>query len=170
MNWAPFVLADDGKHSDAPRSIDSLEGVGDRLRAAAFAEVQAREAFRWAAEKFVNDVSPELREAWLELAAQEQKHLDWLLERMNELGIKIQDRKVSTFLWLSLISCKTPRDFALYMANAEERGRRAGERFHQALKQRDPESARIFGTIAEEEISHIELARRHFPCAPEAAH
>ena len=37
---------------EAPRSIDSLEGVGDRLRAAAFAEIQARDAFLWAPEHY----------------------------------------------------------------------------------------------------------------------
>ncbi len=51
------------------------------------------------------------------------------------------------------------------MASAEERGRRAGERFHQALLKKDPITAGIFGKIAEEEVSHIELARKHYPDA-----
>jgi rubrerythrin len=135
--------------------------VGDRLRAAAFAEIQARDAFLWAAETF-EDASPELRAAWKNLATSEQRHLDWLLRRMNELGIPIQERRVSDQLWISLTSCKSARDFALYMASAEERGRRAGERFHAELQTRDPETAQIFGKIAEEEIAHIELARRFF--------
>jgi hypothetical protein len=48
------------------------------------------------------------------------------------------------------------------MASAEERGRKAGERFHAQMLQRDPESARIFGKIAEEEVAHIALARKYF--------
>ena len=162
MNWAPFELAPQGTRSDAPRSIDSSEGVGDRLRAAAFAEIQARDAFYWAADKF-EDAPAELRQAWRMLAASEQRHLDWLLRRMSELGVGVGDRKVSDNLWHSLQSCKTAREFALYMASAEERGRRAGVRFHEAMRVRDPETASIFGKIAEEEIAHIALAQRYFP-------
>jgi hypothetical protein len=120
-DWAPFLIGPSGTRPEAPRSIQTLQGVGDRLRAAAFADIQARDAFLWAAETF-EDAS----------------------------------------LWISLTSCKSARDFALYMASAEERGRRAGERFHTELQTRDPETAQIFGKIAEEEIAHIEIARRFF--------
>jgi uncharacterized ferritin-like protein (DUF455 family) len=161
-SWSPFELTAPGVRSDAPRSIQSLEGVGDRLRAAAFAEVQAREAFDWAA-AFFEDAPLELRDAWRRLARAEQRHLDWLLNRMQELGVSITERRVSDFLWHSLTSCKTARDFSVFMATAEERGRRAGERFHTQLLEKDPVTARIFGKIAEEEIAHIELALRFFP-------
>jgi uncharacterized ferritin-like protein (DUF455 family) len=132
------------------------------LRSAAFAEIQARDAFLWAARE-LEDAPEDLRRAWRNLAAAEDKHLRWLLERMKELGFDVRERRVSDHLWVSLTSCKTAREFALYMASAEERGRRAGERFHQALLERDSVTARLFGQIAEEEISHIELARRFFP-------
>lgn len=161
-DWRPFILAQPGTRSEAPRSIDSSEGVGDRMRAAAFAEIQAREAFLWGAEHF-SDAPTELRQAWREFAAVEDRHLNWLLRRMEELGIDVQGRRVSDQLFISLTSCKTARDFALYMANAEERGRRAGERFHQTLLEKDPVTARIFGQIALEEIEHIELAQRFYP-------
>jgi hypothetical protein len=82
---------------------------------------------------------------------------------MNELKIDIQARKVSDQLWVSLTSCKTAREFALYMASAEERGRKAGVRFHQALLKKDPVTAEIFGTIAKEEVAHIALAEKFFP-------
>ena len=160
--WAPFELAPPGAHADAPRSIRTLEGIGDRLRAAAFAEVQARDAFLWAAERF-EDADPRLRQAWRKLAASEQQHLDWLLARMQELGIPVTGRKVSDFLWQSLMSCQNARDFANYMAGAEDRGRKAGERFHQSLCQTDPQTAEIFRKIAEEELGHIALASRFFP-------
>src|SRR5436309_133432 len=48
-DWNPFDIAPPGSPQQAPRSINNLDGVGDRLRAAAFAEIQAREAFYWAA-------------------------------------------------------------------------------------------------------------------------
>jgi uncharacterized ferritin-like protein (DUF455 family) len=162
MNWAPFRLAPNGEHGDVPRSLNGRDGVGDRLRAAAFAEIQAREAFLWAA-SHLEDASEDLRRAWRNLASAEQKHLDWLLTRMKELQFEVDERKVSDHLWVSLTSCKTAREFALYMASAEERGRRAGERFHRELLSSDPVTATIFGKIAEEEISHIELAQRFFP-------
>ncbi len=160
MNWEPFVITEG--RGEAPRSIETLDGVGDRLRAAAFAEIQARDAFLWAAEHYP-DAPVELQEAWRRLASAEDRHLCWLLNRMTELGIDVRARKVSSQLWHSLVSCKSARDFAIFMASAEERGRRAGERFHAALLEKDPVTARIFGKIAEEEISHIELAQRFFP-------
>lgn len=162
MNWEPFVLAPTGEYSDSPRSIQSLEGIGDRLRAAAFAEIQAREAFLWAADRF-DDATPELKQAWRSLAKAEDKHLHWLLDRMTELKISVSDRRVSDRLFLSLMSCKTAREFALFMAGAEERGQRAGQRFHQNLLTIDPITAKIFEKIAEEETAHIALASRHFP-------
>ncbi len=162
MNWEPFLVVPSGNYGDLSRSLSTLEGIGDRLRAAAFAEIQAREAFLWAANTF-EDAPEDLKNAWRALAREEQKHMDWLLNRMAELNIPVQARKVSDHLWISLVSCKTARDFALFMANAEERGRKAGERFHQALLQTDPVTAKIFGQIAKEEVSHIQLAQRFFP-------
>jgi uncharacterized ferritin-like protein (DUF455 family) len=151
-----------GKHGEAPRAVTSREGIGDRLRAAAFAELQAREAFRWGAARF--EEAPEaLRKAWEGLGWAEDRHLGWLLKRMEELEIPIDERGVSDQLWHSLVSCSNARDFAQYMASAEERGRRAGERFRDAMAQVDPVSAKIFGAIAEEEVEHIRLAERFYP-------
>ena len=161
-DWSPFSVAPREVRSDAPRSIDSPEGIADRLRAAAFAEIQAREAFNWAAERY-DDAPAACRSAWRGLALAEERHLNWLLARMRELGIDVGARRVSDQLWVSLHSCKTAREFAHYMANAEERGRRAGERFHQAMAASDPVTADIFGRIAAEEIEHIRLAERYFP-------
>jgi uncharacterized ferritin-like protein (DUF455 family) len=161
-DWSPFSLAPHGAHADAPRSIDSRDGVGDRLRAAAFAEIQARDAFNWAADYFA-DAPQNLRGAWRNLAEAEDRHLNWLLKRMKELDFAIEDRQVSDHLWHSLVACKTAQEFAIYMANAEERGRKAGERFHQALVKSDPITSDIFGKIAAEEVEHIALAQRFFP-------
>jgi hypothetical protein len=82
---------------------------------------------------------------------------------MQELGIDVRARKVSDHLWRSLISCKTAKEFAIYIANAEERGRKAGERFYQALASSDPITAEIFRKIAEEEVSHIALVSKYYP-------
>lgn len=161
-DWSPFTLAGPNEHGEAPRSIRGRDGIGDRLRAAAFAEVQARDAFRWAADRF-EDADPKLRKAWLALADSEQRHLDWLLERMRELEIPVPGRKVSDHLWHSLVQCPDARTFAHHMAGAEERGRQAGERFHQSLLEIDPITARIFQKIAEEEVGHIALAQKFFP-------
>jgi uncharacterized ferritin-like protein (DUF455 family) len=162
MNWEPFLLAPSGQHPPAPRALESQEGIGDRLRSAAFAEFQAREAFEWAANTF-QDGSEELRSAWRALALEENKHMGWLLTRMKELGYEVPARPVSDHLWHSLIACKTAEEFAVFMASAEERGQRAGIRFAQGLRKLDPVTAAIFQKIAEEESSHIELTRKFFP-------
>jgi uncharacterized ferritin-like protein (DUF455 family) len=136
--------------------------VSDRLRAAAFAEIQAREAFFWAAERFASDAPEGLCEAWRRLARAEDKHLQWLLHRLTELGFHAGDRPVSDHLWRSFLLCRSAEEFARFMASAEDRGRIAGERFYASLKTTDPVSAEIFRKIAEEEIEHIELAARFF--------
>jgi uncharacterized ferritin-like protein (DUF455 family) len=160
--WDPFHVSPKGEKADLPRSLDTFEGVGDRLRSAAFAEIQAREAFLWGAQNFP-EASEDLKGAWRMLAKSEQRHLEWLLQRMIELKVDIRERRVSDQLWYSLISCTTAKEFALFMASAEERGRVAGVRFHQALLKKDPVTAEIFGKIAEEEVSHIALAQKYFP-------
>ena len=69
-DWSPFQVAD----PQSPlRPLPSVQGIGDRLRCAAFAEVQAAAAFRWAVERFA-DVAPVVKEAWLVLAREEDKH------------------------------------------------------------------------------------------------
>lgn len=161
-NWAPFRLNENPNERIAPRPITTLEGVGDRLRSAAWAEIQAREAFRWAAAT-LKDAPQALHDAWMTLSNEEEKHMNWLLTRLSELGMKVDDRPVSDNLWVSFMQCTTAEQFAVFMANAEERGRKAGVRFCQDLSERDPVSAKIFGTIAEEEIAHIELAQKYFP-------
>ena len=71
-DWSPFRVVASGAHADAPRSIHTIEGVGDRLRAAGFAEIQARDAFLWAAEH-LTDAPVGLQAAWRELAAAEDQ-------------------------------------------------------------------------------------------------
>lgn len=161
-NWEPFVITENGAHADAPRSIHSPEGIGDRLRAAAFAEIQARDAFLWASNTF-QDAPPSLRNAWAGLALAEQRHFDWIMKRMQELGVSPSARKVSDQLWYSLINCKTAENFAIFIASAEERGRKAGVRFYEAMKEKDPVTSEIFRKIAEEEVAHIALATKYFP-------
>jgi len=162
-DWSPFRLREADEPLQGPRAISTLEGVGDRLRAAAFAEIQAREAFLWAAGRF-EDAPEGLRRAWRALAGQEDRHLGWLLARLEALGIGVADRPVSPRLWESFVACSSAREFALFMASAEERGRVAGERFHRELLARDRVTAEIFGTIAAEEAEHVALAKRYsFP-------
>ena len=165
QDWAPFRLAPAGAYADAPRSINTPEGIADRLRAAAFAEIQAFHAFNWAASRFEDAPEP-LRAAWRNLASAEERHMKWLLSRLKDLGYDVAERVVSDHLWLSFQSCQTARDFAVFMTNAEERGRKAGVRFHEQMTKQDPVSAEIFRKIAEEEIEHIALAATYFPSAP----
>ena len=166
-DWAPFAVLPRAERAKGPRAIVSREGIGDRLRAAAFAEIQAYYAFLWAAERF-EDTPDALRANWRGLALAEERHLGWLLARMAELGIDVRERGVSDWLWASLMKCASAREFAIHIANSEERGRVAGARFCEAMRAVDPVSAKIFGKIAEEEVEHIRLAARFYPDAPMA--
>lgn len=156
MDWRPFVVCEPDDYAPAPRGMSTPEGLGDRLRTAAFAELQAREAFRWAADT-LPDAGPELRAAWRRMADDEDKHLKMLLGRMAELGMRPEGRPVSDRLFRSLRSCKSTAAFAAYMKTAEERGRAAEESFSRSLAQRDPVTAALFERIAADEAEHIEL-------------
>jgi uncharacterized ferritin-like protein (DUF455 family) len=158
VNWAPFDVCDPEQFPPAPRGMNTPEGLGDRLRVAAFAELQAREAFRWAADTLL-DASPALRTAWRRIADDEHRHLEMLLGRMAELGVKPNSRQVSDRLWRSLRACKTTTAFVPYMRTAEERGRAAEESFRRSLAQRDPVTSALFGKIADDETEHIALSR-----------
>lgn len=159
-SWEPFVVTE--ARLARTRDINTVAGVGDRLRTAAFAELQALRAFRWAATTLL-DGPLGLTEAWLGLALEEEKHMGWLLNRMGELEQPVAERPVNDALWKSLVSCKSAENFALFMATAEERGRIAGERFAKELAVHDSVTAAIFGQIALEEQRHIECARDFFP-------
>jgi len=162
LDWSPFVLAEKGESLLAPRSIDTIGGIGDRIRIAAFSERMAIHAFTWAANHY-QDATTELKETWLSLSQEEGNHYSWLMKRMKELSIDPAERKVSDRLWDSFLACKTARDFSLYMATAEHRGMIAGETVAKKLKFADPETSQIFGKIAFEEIKHVEYALKYFP-------
>mgnify|MGYP001582628964 CR=1 FL=1 len=156
MDWSPFVTCPPDERPPRTRGITTPEGLGDRLRTAAFAEFQAREAFRRAAERFVEAPEP-LRDAWRRLAAEEGKHYGWLLARMKSLGVEPGARPVSDALFRALGKAADAAEFARLMADAEDRGRAAERSFQKALQARDPETAGIFARIAEEEDEHIAI-------------
>lgn len=154
-DWAPFHVSPE--RGPSPRSLSTPEGLGDRLRTAAFAELQAREGFLWAAERFV-DAPVGVRSAWRRLSAEEGKHLGWLLRRMETLGVDPGGRAVSLRLWDGLTACPSAREFAVLMKLAEERGRTAEESFVRALAEQDPETSALFAKIAAEEVGHLKMA------------
>ena len=156
MDWTPFSVCAPEERPPQPRGISTPEGLGDRLRVAAFAELQAREAFRWAARE-LSDAPEALRAAWRRIADDEGRHLDMILARMAALGVRPDARPVSDRLWRSLVACRTTAEFSAYMRTAEERGRAAEESFRRSLASRDPETAAMFGAIADDEAEHIRL-------------
>ena len=159
MNWDPFLVCEPDEYAPAPRGINTPEGLGDRMRVAAFAELQAREAFRWAADTLL-DSDDELRAAWRRISDDENRHLQMLLGRMAELGVRPEARPVSDRLWRSLRACQNTAAFVAYMRTAEERGRAAEESFRRQFAERDPVTAALFGKIADDEAEHIALAAR----------
>jgi uncharacterized ferritin-like protein (DUF455 family) len=158
IEWAPFTICAPSEKAPYPRSLSTKEGLGDRLRFVAFAEKQAENAFFLAAHSYPN-LPEAVKSTWLELSREEAKHLGWLLDRMKVLGVDPAERPQSLALWNSFDRCSSAQEFALFMANAEERGRIAGEQFHETLMKTDPVTGELFRKIAEEEKLHIELAR-----------
>ena len=159
IDWNPFRICAPGEKAPYPRALTTKEGLGDRLRFVAFAEKQAVVAFSSAAEIF-SDSPIQTRELWLALSKEEEKHLSWLIVRMKELNVSVDERPQSLALWQSFDHCKTALEFANFMAKAEDRGRQAGEQFYETLLKIDPITAEIFRKIAEEEKEHILLAAK----------
>lgn len=159
MDWTPFLVCEPDDYPPAARGMGGPDGLGDRLRTAAFAERQALEAFRWAAETIV-DVSEELRAAWRRMAKEEDVHLQLLLGRMAELGARVDGRPVSDRLWRRLRTSRNAAEFSARMREAEARGQAAEESFRRSLADRDPVTAAIFGRIADDEAEHLALADR----------
>lgn len=155
--WSPYVI---GKPQKI-RSINTPEGLGDRLRLVAFAERQAFHAFNEASLRFT-DAPAELKDAWKWVALEEAKHESWLLKRLSEIGQDVAAVSVNLNLYHSLQKCQTARDFAFYVSDAEERGRVGAEKFADVLMKNDPLTAEIFAQIAKEEVRHIALVNQYF--------
>lgn len=167
MDWSPFVVCAPEEYAPPARGLGGPEGIADRLRTAAFAERQAFAAFMWAAQTFTG-ASQELRAAWRRIALEEELHLNLLLGRMAELGVKVEARPVSDRLWRRLLLSKTAPEFSAQMREAEARGQAAEESFQRSLAQRDPVTAAIFGRIAADEAEHLALADRLAGVGPES--
>lgn len=155
--WSPYKIGIPEKI----RSLNTIEGLGDRLRLVAFAERQAFHAFNEATERF-KDAPEGLRDAWKWVALEEAKHESWLLKRLEEIGQDVAGTPVSLNLYHSLQKCMTAKEFALYVSDAEERGRVGAEKFAEVLKNKDPKTAEIFAQIALEERKHIALVDTFF--------
>jgi uncharacterized ferritin-like protein (DUF455 family) len=150
VDWSPFKVG----QAQRARGLNGPDGLGDRLRTAAFAELQAAAAFRWAVQN-IADAEPDLKEAWARFAVEEEKHYGWIMGRMKALGVEPAARDVSDSLWRSLTAFTTAREFCGAMSKAEDRGRQAERAFVTLLAGKDPESAAIFEKIAAEEDEHI---------------
>jgi uncharacterized ferritin-like protein (DUF455 family) len=155
--WAPFLVRDN--KADPARGLASPEGVADRLRLVAFAELQARDAFRWGAERFAGQAPDAWRADWLRFAQVEDRHAQMLLSRMGELGVAVAGRAVTDKLTRVCHLADDPVLFLFVLSSAEERGMEAGFTLGQQMEKVDAASAAIFAQIAREEVEHVEMAR-----------
>lgn len=153
--WHPFRL---GPKAEPVRALTHAEGVADRLRVVAFAELQAREAFLLGARRFP-EAPARWRDAWVSFAAVEDRHARMLLQRMEELGVEPGGRLVSDRIWQL---CQAAPDWELFfflLASAEERGMESGFTLAKLMQPVDATSAALFEQIAREEVEHVELAK-----------
>jgi uncharacterized ferritin-like protein (DUF455 family) len=153
--WHPFRIR---AKADAIRSLSTPEGIADRLRVVAFAELQARDAFLWGAERYP-EAPAAWREAWIRFAAVEDRHAQMLLSRMEELKIPLEDRWVTDKLTRLCRLAEDPITFLFLLASAEERGMEAGFTLGEQMTPYDSTSAALFRQIADEEVEHVAMAR-----------
>jgi uncharacterized ferritin-like protein (DUF455 family) len=159
--WKPFVVVTDAQSKGGKMNdLDTSQGVLDRLCFVAFAEKQAENGYLWAVERF--DVDQKIKNAWKKIALDEKRHGRLLLERLFDLGGRVEDTPQNLRLWQSFQKCKTPLEFAYFMATAENRGKQAGEQFYEKLQNIDPVSAQLFQQIAFEEQEHIQINEEYF--------
>ena len=160
LDWSPFSVAPDGARGAKTRSLSTPEGLGDRIRSAAFAELQAIYAFEWASAKFT-EVPHWLSAGWERVIIEEKNHLGWLMSRMDTLGVDPRARAVSIRLWNTLKRSTSAGEFCFWITEAEEWGRKAAHAIAPQILDRDPETAAIFEKIALEERFHVALGRRY---------
>ncbi|MBU0550973.1 ferritin-like domain-containing protein [Myxococcota bacterium] len=166
MDWRPFIVCEPEAQPPRMRGLRTPEGLGDRMRTAAFAEYQAIRAFTWAVARF-DDVPEGLRADWAAQIPEEAAHYEAIKARMEALGLALDARPVSDRLSRALMASTDGRDFCIHMARSEARGRQAGLRLAAQLSQRDPQTAAVFLRIAEDEIRHVALADRYYGWRPE---
>jgi uncharacterized ferritin-like protein (DUF455 family) len=169
MSWEPFVLTPPDQPPPVPQPISHRDGLGDRLRIAAFAELQAVLAFSWAAEHF-KDVPLSLIEGWQRQIPEEKLHFRLLMERMSNLGVRPEQKAVSARLSEKLYTCESGKQFAIEIATAEHKGRLAALRIAEYLQDRDSVTTSVFLRIAYDEVSHIQLVTDHFDWRPHSRH
>ncbi len=156
-NYSPFRPTE-GK-PELIRPMGSTEGVADRLRVVAFAELQARDLFRYGCERFAGQVPAEWVQDWERFSIAENRHAQLLLTRMGELGVDPGARTVSDKLSRQCRLASDPILFLFLLASAEERGMEAGTLLSEQMRKVDSVSSAIFARIAEEEVEHVNSAR-----------
>lgn len=157
FRWKPFhVRASKG---DIIRGLSAPEGVADRLRLVCFAELQARDLFRYGAEKFRGIAPPDWISDWERFAVVEERHAQMLLTRMSELKVEPGARAVSDKLSSLCEAAPDALTFLYLLSSAEERGMEAGNILGRQMQAVDAESAAIFARIAEEEVEHVAMAK-----------
>jgi uncharacterized ferritin-like protein (DUF455 family) len=156
-SYRPF-RATSGK-PDSIRPMQSPEGVADRLRVVAFAELQARDLFFYGRERFAGRVPGGWERDWERFSRVEDRHAQLLLDRMARLGTDPGARAVSDKLSRLCRMAEDPVLFLFLLSGAEERGMEAGFTLEEQMRKIDAESAAIFGLIAKEEVEHVNSAR-----------
>jgi uncharacterized ferritin-like protein (DUF455 family) len=155
--YSPFRTTS-GK-PDLIRPLSAPEGVADRLRVVAFAELQARDLFRYGCERFKGLAPSHWLAEWERFSIVEDRHAQMLLTRMAEIGVEAGARSVSDKLSRLCRNTDDPVLFLFLLSSAEERGMESGMVLAEQMQKFDAVSSAIFAQIASEEVEHVESAR-----------
>ncbi len=146
-----------------PEALRSPEKRAAMMHSFAHHELQAAELFAWAILAWP-EAPPAFRRGLAKIAADEARHLDLYLRRVEALGFAWGQWEVRDWFWQRLSSAKSPAHFVATMGlGFEGANLDHAARFASLLDQAgDPESAAIVRLVGEEERSHVAFAAHWF--------
>lgn len=161
---APLRVVDRAeKVASHPEALRSKEKRAALLHSFAHHELQAAELFAWAILAWPDAPAP-FRRGLAKIMADEVRHLDLYLSRVEALGFAWGDWEVRDWFWQRISSAKSPAHFVATMGlGFEGANLDHGARFATLLDSAgDPESAAAVRLVSDEERSHVAFAAHWF--------
>lgn len=145
--------------------VPPARGMCDRaqrariLHALANHELQAAEIFAWALLAFP-DAPPNFRRGLTAIAADEQRHCELYIERLEALGLRFGELPVTGHFWNNLDSLETPLHLVCTMGLTFENANLdfAQEYATGARDAGDHETAEVLEKVHADEVRHVRFA------------